>query len=139
MGWLAQFYGVDPDLPTRHPCSLLSPQCDAERSWWVFYGSCWQIPKGGVDSGVRRWLPPLGGTGAWGENGRSQVTQHWWSPVISSLHFLNALMESFELESTFKGHLVQLPCNEQGHLQLMSPVFLAPIKGLLSDLRMDEK
>jgi len=48
-------------------------------------------------------------------------------------------MESFELEGTFKGHLVQLPCNEQGHLQLMSPVFLAPIKGLLSDLRMDEK
>ena len=27
-------------------------------------------------------------------------------------------MESFELEGTFKGHLVQLPCNEQGHLQL---------------------
>ena len=25
---------------------------------------------------------------------------------------------SFELEGTLKGHLVQLPCNEQGHLQL---------------------
>jgi len=27
-------------------------------------------------------------------------------------------IESFELEGTFKGHLVQLPRNEQGHLQL---------------------
>jgi len=26
-------------------------------------------------------------------------------------------MERFELEGTLKGHLVQLPCNEQGHLQ----------------------
>ena len=26
--------------------------------------------------------------------------------------------ESFELEGTFKGHLVQLPCNKEGHLQL---------------------
>ena len=27
-------------------------------------------------------------------------------------------MESFELEETLKGQLFQLPCNEQGHLQL---------------------
>ena len=27
-------------------------------------------------------------------------------------------MESFEMEGTLKGHLVQFPCNEQGHLQL---------------------
>ena len=27
-------------------------------------------------------------------------------------------MESLELERTFKGHLVQLSCNEQGHAQL---------------------
>ena len=26
--------------------------------------------------------------------------------------------ELFELEGTLKGHLVQLPCNEQEHLQL---------------------
>ena len=26
--------------------------------------------------------------------------------------------EWLELEGTCKGHLVQLPCNEQGHLQL---------------------
>ena len=26
--------------------------------------------------------------------------------------------ELFELEGTLKGHLVQLPCSEQGHLQL---------------------
>ena len=28
------------------------------------------------------------------------------------------ITESFELEGTFKGHLVQLYCNKQGHLQL---------------------
>jgi len=28
------------------------------------------------------------------------------------------IMESLELEGTFKGRLVQLPCHEQGHLQL---------------------
>ena len=28
------------------------------------------------------------------------------------------IIESLELEGTFKGHLVQLPCNEQGHAQL---------------------
>jgi len=28
------------------------------------------------------------------------------------------ITELFELEITFKGHLVQLPCNELGHLQL---------------------
>jgi len=28
------------------------------------------------------------------------------------------VIELFELEGTFKGHRVQLPCSEQGHLQL---------------------
>ena len=28
------------------------------------------------------------------------------------------IIESFQLEGTLKGHLVQLPCNKQGHLQL---------------------
>jgi len=28
------------------------------------------------------------------------------------------IIESLELEGTIKGHLVQLPCNEQGHPQL---------------------
>ena len=35
------------------------------------------------------------------------------------------ILESFELEGTFKCHLVQLPCNEQRHLQL-NPVLRAP-------------
>jgi len=30
----------------------------------------------------------------------------------------NRIIECFGLEGTFKGHLVQPPCNEQGHLQL---------------------
>jgi len=33
------------------------------------------------------------------------------------------IIESFELEETLKGHLVQLPCLEQGHLQLMTSLF----------------
>ena len=28
------------------------------------------------------------------------------------------IIELFELEEILKGHLVQLPCNEQGHLKL---------------------
>jgi len=28
------------------------------------------------------------------------------------------IIECFELEETFRGHLAQPPCNEQGHLQL---------------------
>jgi len=28
------------------------------------------------------------------------------------------VIESFEWEGTFKNHQIQLPCNEQGHLQL---------------------
>ena len=28
------------------------------------------------------------------------------------------MIESFELEGTLNGHLAQLPCNEQRHLQL---------------------
>ena len=31
---------------------------------------------------------------------------------------LKIIVELFELEGTLKGHLIQLPCNEQGHLQL---------------------
>jgi len=28
------------------------------------------------------------------------------------------IIESLQLERIFKGHLVQIPCNEQGHLRL---------------------
>ena len=31
---------------------------------------------------------------------------------------LHRIIELFELEGTFKGHVVQLPCSEQGHAQL---------------------
>ncbi len=38
----------------------------------------------------------------------------------SDLSYLenHRIIESFELEGTFKGHLVQLPCDEQEHPQL---------------------
>jgi len=32
--------------------------------------------------------------------------------------FLRRIIECFALEETCKGHLVQSPCSEQGHLQL---------------------
>jgi len=46
------------------------------------------------------------------------------SPVVSgwnlntAVFVLHRVMELFELERTLRGHLVQLPCNEQGCLQL---------------------
>jgi len=33
-------------------------------------------------------------------------------------HCFHIIIKLFELEGTFKNHLVQLPCNEQRHLQL---------------------
>ena len=49
---------------------------------------------------------------------------------------LHCLKESelFELGGTFKGHLVQLPCSEQGHLQLHQ-VAQSPIQADLECLQ----
>jgi len=43
-----------------------------------------------------------------------------FTAVLSILirEFENRIMKSFELEGTSEGHLVQYPCNEQGHPQL---------------------
>jgi len=41
------------------------------------------------------------------------------------------ITESFGLEGTFKGHLVQPPCHEQGHLQLNQ----VPQSSVQSDLK----
>jgi len=46
-------------------------------------------------------------------------------PLYSSLVRPHRTIESFELEGTFKSHLVQLPCNEQGLLHL-DPVAQSP-------------
>jgi len=37
---------------------------------------------------------------------------------MNLFHIKNRIIEFYELKGTIKGHLVQLPCNEQGHLQL---------------------
>jgi len=38
--------------------------------------------------------------------------------LIGSERARNRIIESLELDGTFKGHLVQLPCNEMGRAQL---------------------
>lgn len=47
---------------------------------------------------------------------------HWPLPPstckYACLGVLRETPERFELEGTFKGHLIQAPCHEQGHLQL---------------------
>ena len=47
--------------------------------------------------------------------------------VCSVALILHRMIESFELEGTVKGYLVQLPSNEQGHLQL-NQVAQSPIQ-----------
>ena len=44
---------------------------------------------------------------------------------------MSIIIELFELEGSLKSHLVQLPCNEQGHLQLHQ-VLRAPSSLILS-------
>jgi len=39
-------------------------------------------------------------------------------PVVLAFTIIEQNNRSSGLEGTLKGHLVQLPCNEQGHLQL---------------------
>mgnify|MGYP001854967389 CR=1 len=46
------------------------------------------------------------------------VKEPIWKPhgkVMNLLHQGHRFIESLEKEGTFKDHLVQLPCNEQGH------------------------
>ena len=40
--------------------------------------------------------------------------------------YRNSIIASLELEGTFKGHLVQVPCNEQGHAQLHQVTHIQP-------------
>ena len=39
-------------------------------------------------------------------------------PASYTYSVFHRIIESLELEGTFRGHLVQLPCSEQGHAQL---------------------
>ena len=50
-------------------------------------------------------------------------SQHYFTCVViytyTFIYIQNhAIIESFESDGTLKGHLIQLSCNEQGHLQL---------------------
>jgi len=56
---------------------------------------------------------------------QGSLTTHLSAPLEDSQEYLygfskdiHRIIESFELEGILKGHLLQLPCNEQGHLQL---------------------
>lgn len=49
---------------------------------------------------------------------KKQKRAHFPIEVRSYLLWSNRIMELFELEGIIKGHLVQLFCNGQGHLQL---------------------
>lgn len=55
-------------------------------------------------------------------------------PPVVLLPIIIINMELFELEGTFKGHLVQLPCNEQRHLQL-NEVAQSPVQPNLESLQ----
>jgi len=54
-----------------------------------------------------------------------KCTAHGYKHTSSLSH---RITESFVLEGTLKGHLVQCPCDEQGHLQLHQ-VLLYPVSG----------
>ena len=48
---------------------------------------------------------------------KASERKEWLFPIVYSL-CCHRIIELFEFEGTLKGHLVQLPCTEQGHLQL---------------------
>ena len=50
--------------------------------------------------------------------GAAGIRSRWINMTWKFKHAFYSIMESFELEETLKGHLAQLPCNEQRHLQL---------------------
>lgn len=72
----------------------------------------------------------------------SPPSQSSWVTKISAVYLLllasmylvklHRIIELFELEQTFKSHLVQLPCTEQGHPQIRQ-VLRAPYIQTLND------
>lgn len=51
----------------------------------------------------------------WGNSsGLAEVQVSQWSSMVVFYHVI--LIESFELDGSLKGHPVQFPINEQGHL-----------------------
>jgi len=62
------------------------------------------------------------GDASWGLPGaqaqQRPQKQKYFSVLVSVSRKFHRIRESFELEGTLKGHLVQPPCSAQGHLQL---------------------
>ena len=118
---------VLPQLP-RHSsqvfpgCTAQSPHCQATTAAWHPSALLMQRPWERTQKGV---FPP-----------QKQLHIHRDRLHLNSLHQASrpkstskkhllwmllvhiVITEWFGLEGTFKGHLVQAPCNEQGHLQL---------------------
>ena len=68
-------------------------------------------PAADVEADLNPNVTPGQWWGKWVKYGIAHGQQSW--ELASQNHRFE-----FELEGTFKGHPVQLPCNEQGHLQL---------------------
>ena len=64
--------------------------------------------------GLRIWTQDSTGV-SWGRVCSAKVCL---AVVFATSQELHRIIEWFGLEGTFKGHLVQSPCSEQGHLQL---------------------
>ena len=47
--------------------------------------------------------------------------------TLKAVNLFLSIIKPLDLEGTLKGHLVQPPCNEQGHLQL-AQVVQSPIQ-----------
>ena len=77
----------------------------------------------GVVGRAQKWFPAVCARGwcsvqGWGQDVQGRVALPGSEVEFSCGCRDRRITHSFELEGTIEGHLVALPCNEQGHLQL---------------------